>query len=374
MAVTEFGKLSALQITTYSADVWRWAREQTLLFGPQGFLGKGTSDATRPIHYVKDFTKTNSGTQAVMPLVQDLTGDGRVGDHIVEGYEEEIIADSLSIQIDQLRHGVESKGEMAELKTVIDFRNTASNNIKFWLTEKLDEVAILVLAGIPLTKKLDGSNRSQTSDLVNLNYAADITAPSTNRIKYADTATSTSTLTTAMTTTWNRIVDLKAFAQRKRLKPIRNGGKEYYVLLLSSEGLRDLKKDTNFQTNTGRAASQGTEKNPLFTGAEVTIDGLKIYGHNKVPTTLGATTGVGKYGASNTVDGYQGLLVGAQALGFAAIEDGKYVEQEKDAKNKAAIYYGRKFGMRKPIFKSVVDAGLPVEDFGVISYYAAAAA
>lgn len=372
--VTDFGKLSTLQITTYSADIWRNTREQTLLFGPQGFLGKGTSDATRPIHYVKDFTKTNSGTQAVMPLVQDLTGDGRVGDHIVEGYEEEMVAEALTIQIDQLRHGVESKGEMAELKTVVDFRKTASDNIKWWLTDKLDEVAILVLAGIALTKKLDGSTRNPQSDLVNLNYASDISAPSTNRIKYADTATSTATLTTAMTVTWNKIVDLKAFAQRKRLKPIRNGGKEYYVLLLSSEGLRDLKKDTNFQTNTGRAAGNGMEKNPLFTGADVRIDGLVIYGHNKVPTTLGAVSGVGKYGSSNTVDGFQGLLVGAQALGFAAIEDGKYVEQEKDAKNKAAIYYGRKFGMRKPVWKSVVDSGNPLEDFGVISYYAAAAA
>lgn len=374
MAVTDFGKLSTLQITTYSADIWRNTREQTLLFGPQGFLGKGTSDATRPIHYVKDFTKTNSGTQAVMPLVQDLTGDGRVGDHIVEGYEEEMVAEALTIQIDQLRHGVESKGEMAELKTVVDFRKTASDNIKWWLTDKLDEVAILVLAGIPLTKKLDGSVRNPQSDLINLNYASDISAPSTNRIRYADTASSTATLTTAMTVTWNRIVDLKAFAQRKRLKPIRNGGKEYYVLLLSSEGLRDLKKDSNFQTNTGRAAGNGLEKNPLFTGADVRIDGLVIYGHNKVPTTLGAVSGVGKFGTSNTVDGFQGLLVGAQALGFAAIEDGKYVELEKDAKNKAAIYYGRKFGMRKPVWKSVVDSGNPLEDFGVISYYAAAAA
>jgi N4-gp56 family major capsid protein len=378
MAVTEFGKLTALQIKTYSTEIWANTRERTLLLGPQGFLGQGTGDATRPIHYIRDFTKTNSGMRAVMPLVQDLQEDGRAGDHIIEGYEEEMIPDSLEVQIDQLRHGTISKGKMAELETVIEYRRTAREKLKWWFTDKLDELAILTVAGIPYTKKLNGAAREAQSDLPNLRYASDVTAPSTNRVFYADNAgtpaTSTGTLTTAHKVTWNRIVDLKAFAERKRIKPIRMNGKETFVLLITTEGMRDLKKDTNFQTNTGRAAGMGQDKNPLFSGADIKIDGLAIYGSNKVPNTLGATSGVGKYGSGNTVDGFQGLLLGAQALGFAAVEDGSYVEEKKDAGNRAATYYGRPFGFRKPIFKSVVDGdSQPVEDYSVISFYAAAA-
>lgn len=379
MAATEFGKLSALQIRTYSAEIWHNTRERTLLLGPQGFLGGGTGDATRPIHYIRDFTKTNSGLRAVMPLVQDLQEDGRVGDHILEGYEEELVPDSLEVGIDQLRHGTISKGQMAELETVIEFRRTARETLKWWFTEKLDELAILTVAGIPYTLKIDGSVRDPQSDLINLRYAADVTAPSTNRIFYGDNsgtpATSLATLTTSHKVNWNRIVDLKAFAARKRIKPIRMNGKETWVLLVSTEAMRDLKKDTAFQTNTGRAAGMGQDKNPLFSGADVKIDGLAIYSSNKVPNTLGATSGVGKYGSGFTVDGAQCLLLGAQALGFAAVEDGTYVEEKKDAGNRAAVYYGRKFGFRKPIWKSVVDGPTqPVEDFSVVSYYVAASA
>ena len=45
-----------------------------------------------------------------MQLVLDLQNDGVVGDNELEGNEEAMVNDAQTITIDQLRHGVKSKG------------------------------------------------------------------------------------------------------------------------------------------------------------------------------------------------------------------------------------------------------------------------
>ena len=69
-----------------------------------------------------DLTKTEKGEKVLMHLVADLVEDGVIGDNEREGNEEAMQSYSQVINIDLISHGVRNKGNLAEQKTVIKFR------------------------------------------------------------------------------------------------------------------------------------------------------------------------------------------------------------------------------------------------------------
>lgn len=376
--LTDFSALTPLQKKLWSAKVLQAGRDQSFFMGQNGFMSEGLSDSTKPIHYVNELTETERGARCVMPLVLDLQGDGVVDDNDLEGSEEALIADYLEIKVSQLRHGVKSRGKMSEQKTVIRFRATAKDKLAFWKSEKVDEILFLMASGVAFTKKLNGATRSASSEFPTLAFAADVAAPSSGRAIYAGTASSTATLTAADKMTWTLLVKSKAAAVRKKLKPIKISGTNSYVVTMSPEQARDLKNDNDYKTIVAQASKRGAD-NELFKGSFAMVDGLYLYEHNKVYTTLGATSGTGKWGSGSTIDGAQALLMGAQALGWARIGEPEWEESDNtDYKNKQGIGYGMMVGAIKSKFKSLEDldaSSLPTsQDFSLLSIYTAAAA
>lgn len=366
MAATDFGALSSAQKRVWAAEIWMAGRDQSFWLS-NGFVGTGMNDV---IQRITELTPTERGDRCIMQLVNDLQGDGVAGDNRLEGNEEALINDSMEIVVDMLRHGVRSKGSMSEQRTVIRFRTTTKEKLSFWLADKTDEMMFLTAAGMAFTLNLDNSTRG-TSQLPQLAFASTVAAPSSGRKYYAGSATSTATLTASDKLTWNLCINIQAYAKRKKMKPIRAGGRSYYVLVASTEQLRDLKTDTNYQTNVGRAANRGPD-NPLFKNAIAVIDGLVIYDHNKVPTTFGLASS-SKWGASGTVDGAQAMLLGAQALGYATLGDMGYLESDNtDYGNRPGIATGRMMGLLKPQLNSIPDSNTK-QDFGIVSLYTAAA-
>lgn len=369
MALTDFASLTNAQKKVWSTKVWREGRDQAFWF-VNGFMGRDTGDATKPVHYVTELTKTEGGDKCVMQIVLDLQNDGVVGDNELEGHEENLVNDDITISIDQLRHGVKSRGKMSEQRTVLRFREQAQDKLAFWLADTLDEIGFLIASGISLTKNTNGTTRSATSQLSSLAFNADVTAPTSNRVTYIN-STSTATLSTTDTLSWDAVHDANAKAKRKRIKPIRINGQSFYALIISPEQLRDLKKDDDYKNAVARAGTRGPD-NPLFRGAVTVVDGIMIFETNKVCNTLGLASG-SKWGAASTVDGAQALLVGAQALGFARIGEAVWEESDNtDYGNRQGVAYGRIIGFIKPQFTSLVD-GTTSEDFSVISIYSAAA-
>lgn len=370
MAATDFGALSEGRKRLWSAEIWKAGRDQNFWMS-NGFVGGGSNS---PIQRIDDLTETERGRECIMQLVADLQGDGIVGDNLLEGSEEAMWNDSIVIKIDQLRHGVRSKGRMAEQATVIRFRTVGREKLGFWLADKIDELMFLTAAGITYDKKVDGTTRTG-SQLPSLAFNADVTTPTSGRVMYAGAATSTATLTAGDKMTWNLIVSAQAFAKRKRIRPIRSGGREYYALLISTEQMRDLKTDTTYQTLVSKAGPRG-DSNPLFKNAIAVVDGVVIYDHQKVYSTLGLASG-SRWGAGGTVHGAQAMLMGAQALGFAKIGNADYNESDStDYKNRPGMAIGTIIGMLKPRFKSLFDldsGGAPTtQDFGLVSLYTAA--
>lgn len=368
MSATDFGSLSAARKRVWAAKTWKEGRDETFFYG-KGFMSKKAEDHNKPITYITELTKTSRGLECVMQLVADLQGDGVAGDNTLEGNEEALVNDEQTITIDQLRHGVRSKGEMAEQATVIRFRKTAREKLKFWLSDKIDELLFLTLSGRSFTYNTNGSTRG-SSQLPQLAFAADVKAATSNRVIYGGSATSEGSLTASDKITWDMITSACAFAKRQKIKPIREGGKDYMILVLSTEQLRDLKQDTDFKTIMANAGVRGT-KNPLFTSANYVIDDIVIHEHNKVYNTLGAAN-TQKWGSGGLVDGAQALLLGAQAAGFAAIDNSFMRESDNtDYGNKPGIGFGRKIGTLKPQFMSRATE-MSREDFGVVAVKTAA--
>jgi len=366
MAAVDFGALSDAQKRIFALTIFMAGRDESF-FESNGFIGKSGAVIER----ITELTPTSRGDRVVMNLVNDLVGDGVAGDNQLEGQEEAVFNDTIELRIDQLRNAVRNRGRMAEQRTVLRFRQIANDKLSFWAAEKQDELFFLTISGISYALKLDGTTRG-TSQLPQLAFAADIAAPSTGRRRFAGSATSTSNLTAADKLTWNTAIQIQAYAKRKKIRPIRSGGKDHYVFLISTEGRKDLVMDATYQQNVGRAAPRGTD-NPLFKNAVAVIDGLIIHEHNKVATTLGLTS-TNKWGSGGLVEGSQSLLLGAQALGYSTLGPVDYNESTlTDYGNRPAIAAGRMFGMLKPQFASLTDLdanGRPTkQDFGVVSFY-----
>lgn len=372
MALTNFGLLTQEQLTIWQRDVWKAARNWM-------FLEKfsGTSNMSM-VQKITDLTKSEKGARAVMTLVADLEGDGVAGDRTLEGNEEAMKSYDQVIQIDQLRHANRHEGRMADQKSVVTFRENSRDVLAYWLADRMDQLAFLTLSGIPYTLGNDGSTRVG-SDLQNLDYAGDVTVPSTNReVRWdatnflrtaADGDNGTGDVAAADTPTYRMLVEAKAYAVDNYIKPIvGEAGTEVYNVFMSPTSIAKLKLDSDFQQAWRHAMPRATT-NPLFKGVSVIqIDGLNIFEYRHVYTTKGAASG-SKWGAGSAIDGTRILLCGAQAMGYADIGDPYWVEKGFDYENQQGISVGKICGLLKPQFHSIYSG--TTEDFGVLSINAA---
>lgn len=362
MSVTNFNALTDEQKTVWSRQVWKQARN--LAFTTK-FTGKGPNSM---IQRITELTKSEKGTRAVITLVADLEEDGVAGDRQLEGNEEEIKAYDQVIQIDQLRQANRHKGRLADQKSVVNFRSNSRDVLAYWLADRIDQLAFLTLSGVAYTFTNRGASRA-TSTFADLEFADDVTAPSTNRHRRWDAtnglvAGSTASVAAADTPSWAMLVELKAYAKDKYIRGMKGpGGMEFYHVFMNPQGMAKLRQDPDYLANVRNAGVRGAS-NELFKGTDtVMVDGLMIHEYRHVYNTQGAASG-SKWGAASTVDGQRALFCGAQALGMADIGAPEWVEKGFDYDNQQGISIGKLFGFLKPVFRSQIDAA--DEDFGVI--------
>ena len=174
MALTNFALLTDEQKTVWSLDFWKLARNHSFL---TKFMG---SSANSLVHRITELKKSEKGTRAVITLLDDLEGDGIVGDRMLEGNEEATKSYDQVIRIDQLRHATRSEGRIAEQKSIVSFRENARDKLAYWIADRIDQLGFLTLAGIAYTQHTNGRPRVG-SDLKNLEFAADVAPPSPKR-------------------------------------------------------------------------------------------------------------------------------------------------------------------------------------------------
>lgn len=328
------------------------------------------------IQHITELKKSDKGARAVITLLADLEGDGIAGDRTLEGNEEAMKSFDQVIRLDQLRHANRHEGRMADQKSVVAFREESRDRLAYWLSDRIDQLAFLTLAGMDYSKRNSGGVRVG-SDLPYLEFNADVTAPSTKRYARWDSAstaslvwgTGSSAVTAADTPSWKMFVQAKAYAKDNYMRGLKSkGGEEVYHAFLSPTAMAKLKLDDTYLQNLRYAVTRGDDNN-LFTGTAVKIDGIVLHEFRHVPNTRLAPSG-SKFGATGTVDGCQILFCGAQALGMADIGNPEWVEKGFDYENQQGISTGKIVGFKKPQFYSQYSGGT-TEDFSVLSLYVA---
>ncbi|HNC78519.1 MAG TPA: N4-gp56 family major capsid protein [Rhodocyclaceae bacterium] len=369
MSYTNFALLTNEQKTVWSMDLWKQARNMSFV---NQFLGK---DSNSMIQHVTELKKSEKGARAVITLLTDLEGDGIAGDRTLEGNEEAMKSFDQVIRIDQLRHANRHEGRMADQKSVVNFREESRDKLAYWLGDRVDQLAFLTMSGVGYTVKNSGGTRVG-SDLPYLEFAADVTAPSSKRFgrwngtsKLIEWGTGNGSIAAADTPMWELFVQAKAYAKDHYIRGILGkGGEETYHCFLGPQAMARLKLDPTYMQNLRYAQNRGDD-NALFSGSSVKIDGIYFHEFRHVVNTRLAASG-SKWGAGGAVDGCQVLFCGAQALGMADIGNPEWVEKGFDYENQQGISTGKILGFKKPQFYSQYSGGT-TEDFGVISLYVA---
>lgn len=361
MSYTEFGKLSEAQVKVWAKDLWLTAKHDSFV---SRFMGK---DQNSVIQVVKDLTKTSKGDKAIIQLVSELRGGGVVGDNKREGNEEELVSHAREIKLDSISNGVVNKGKLADQRSTINFRESGKTGLADWMSRTVDELALLTAAGISYEFHTDGSRRVD-SQLSQLQFAEDVKPPSSERgmmwtgsaLDYSNTAN----ITNAFVPKYDMIVDMITRAKEQRIRPLRSGGKDYYVIGVAPGTMGALRKDPDFKDALVALAARDGQNTPWFTGAAVTINGAVIHEHNDIYNTKGAAAG-SKWGAAGAVNGTRTMLFGAQALAMLDLGLPDWVEKKFDYDKQCGINVDKMLGFLKPQFPSVV--GGTVQDHGILT-------
>ena len=375
MANTNFASLTSEQLTAWSRDFWRVARNMSFI---NQFAGSGSNAM---VQRVSELTKSDKGARAVLTLLADMTGDGVTGDNTLEGNEESLRAYDIVIQLDQLRFANRLAGRLADQKSVVTFREHSRDALAYAIADRIDQLAFLTLSGVAYTQKNNGALRpvyTSGQNLGDLAFNSDITAPTSNRHRRWDAtnglvAGDVTATVAADVINYNAIVDLKAYAKDNYIRGIRSAGnEETFHLFVTPQVMADIKLDSDFLANVRNAGVRGPS-NSFFAGSSsLMVDGVFIHEFRHVFNTSGATTGTSsnagaagyKWGADADVNGSACLFCGAQSLAMADIGLPEMVEDNFDYGNQNGISIGKIFGLKKPKFNSDINSA--VEDFGVI--------
>ena len=376
MANTNFAALTSEQLTIWSRDFWRVARNMSFV---NQFAGAGSNAM---VQRISELTQSEKGARAVLTLLADMTGDGIVGDNTLEGNEEALRAFDITVTIDQLRFANRLSGRLADQKSVVNFREHSRDALAYAMADRMDQLAFLTLSGIGYNLKNNGALRPSMNSGQNLNdleFASEVSAPTSNRHRRVDAndgivAGDVTALEATDKLGYKNIVDLKAYAKDNYIRGLRGAGNdETYHLFVTPQVMADLKLDSDFLANVRQAGVRGPQSS-LFSGSSsLMVDGIMIHEFRHVFNTTGALSGTSsnagaagyKGGANADVNYSRCIFAGAQALAMADIGIPEIVEDTFDYGNQNGISIGKIFGLKKPKYHSDVTG--QVEDFGVIA-------
>lgn len=373
MANTNFALLTNEQKTVWSMDFWSQARNYSFI---NKFMGKGSNSL---IQHITELKKSEKGNRAVITLTADMEGDGVAGDRRLKGNEEMLKSYDQVIRFDQIRNANHNEGRMADQKSIVNFREESRDKLAYWLADRMDQLAFLTLSGRAYSLKNNGATRVG-SNLPLLEFAADVTAPSSKRYGQWDEGTKSilwgtgtggivnGAIGTGDYPCWEMFVQAKAYAKDNYIRGVNEkGGQETYHAFLTPQAMARLKQDPTYNLNLRHA--QNDKNNNLFSGDSVKIDGIYLHEFRHVYNTAGAASG-SKWGAGSAIDGCQVLFCGAQALGMADIGNSEWDEEYDDYKNSSGIAIAKMLGFLKPQFYTQYSGGT-VQDHGVLSIYTA---
>jgi N4-gp56 family major capsid protein len=339
MATTSYGTNDAMAVKLWSK---RLAVEVLKTTWCSRFMGDGNGS----IIQIKDELSKSAGDKITYGLRMQLSGPGVLGDGTLEGQEESLTVYSDSVTINQLRHAVRSAGKMSQQRVPFTVRDEALSGLRDWWTDRLDFAFLNQIAG----------NTVQT-DTRYTGLQATVAPTATTNAVYVNsnelTDASISTTSTFVLSVIDKAVE-RARTNTPALRPVRVGGKSFYVNFLHHNQVTDMRTSTatGQWLDIQKAAMQGgeIEDNPIFDGSLGVYNGVILHADNRVP--LGCVT------TTPTANTRRAVFCGAQAAMLAFGRDNgperfTWVEELFDYENQLGVSAGLIFGMKKAVYNSV---------------------
>lgn len=324
-------------------EVSRWSKELFAESKNDTYFSRFFGGSNSAIQVLSDL-KATKGKDITVGLKMKIVGDGITGDNTLAGNEVALDTYTQTVTLDQLRQGVLSTGKMHNKKVLIDFRKEALDSLKIWFAETMEKDMIDTLSGVA----------SNSSGVATYTFGTDCTYLVWNDGSVIKTTTPASALAVADVLTPETISFMSAKAKLidPKMRPIRQGGKDYYVLLVHPESARELKTNSTWQNAQQYAMPRGGD-NPLFSGALGMWDGVVVHEHDGIQKMT-----------VNSINANRNLFMGAQAGLVAFGGDHSWHEETVDRGNKLSVSASIIYEMSKAKFNS--------KDFGVIENVAAA--
>lgn len=324
MAKTIFTTSNALTKKAWEEKLFRDALKDAYF---SRFMGK---DANSLCQVKTDLVK-EKGDKITFGIRMRLAGSGVTSGQTLEGNEESLVTYDHSITLEQYRHAVRDNGALDRQRAMFSIDEESKSALKGWGSEKIDQLAFDAIVDSP-TKIFYGGDATGTGDV----EAADLITPALiSKVR----------------------VWCKGGGGRVQtpLRPVRVGGKSYFILLVHPDVMYDLKQDSTFAQAVREARERGKE-NPLFTGAAAIWDGVVIHEHENIPI-------VTNWGAGSNIPGAKCVFMGAQSLVWAWGKRPSVVAKSFDYDNEHGYAWGMIARTNKPKFNS--------KDYGSVAVYVA---
>lgn len=381
MARTDFPANDPLAVKIWSARLQK-ALPKNSWFMKSGFVGK---DPTQNVIVVMDDLKGKYGDQITYGIRQQLRGYSTPGDQQLKPNIQKNVFLDDKIVINQQRAGVNSGGKMANQRVPYDLQSEAKDSqVDYWGV-RLDEEIIGKLCGALGVGAWETINPNASGTDVVGAIDSDgnaLRAPSTNRIVWSGvgtkvglTAGDTFSLD-AVDTALRKVTRLQMNATTKRkMAPLRIGGKNVWILLMDLTHAFDLKKNIGQRWGQIELAKiQGS-----FKDSALAQQSLGVYESAAGSVMLFSHEGMPKFqdgGAGANVLYASSLLMGQSAGTFAPateMNDGMYVtwhEESVNSGNEVEISSGLIYGFQKSGYLTAPASGVR-EDYGVCVIQAA---
>lgn len=362
MAITSYATNNPLAVKLWSKRLSVEALKATWIYR---FIGEGTDAMIQ----IKDETQKSAGDQITYGLRMQLSGNGTLGDGVLEGNEEALTTYSDALIINQLRHAVRTAGRMSQQRVPFVVRDEALSGLRDWWSDRVDWSGFNQLCG---NIGPSGSFSATPLTAVDVRWCG-LQAPIapdanhyTNSVASADDTglSSSNVFTLAMI---DKAVE-RAKTLTPAIRPVMVGGKKFYVVWLHPYQVTDIRTSTatGQWLDIQKAAMTGglVNENPIFDGSLGVYNGVILHEDARVtqgynPSTLAAIPTVRR-----------AVFAGAQAamVGFGR-DNGPnkftWVEELFDYENQLGVSAGLIFGLKKTQFNG--------QDFAtvVMSSYAA---
>lgn len=351
MAATNYGVNDALAVKLWSKKLSVEVLKETWIMN---FAGPSSDSMVQ----IKDETQKSAGDKITYGLRMQLTAAGIQGDGTLEGNEESLVTYSDSILINQLRNAVRSAGRMSQQRVPFSVRDEALSGLRDWYADRFDTSGFNHLCGYtPQTNTAyTGNNAVIGVDSAHQKFISGTT----------DQGLSSGN-TFALGIIDSAVEAAKVLSPA--IRPVRTGGKEFYLGFLHPYQVTDMR----ISTSTGqwldiqKAAMTGGEidDNPIFDGS------LGVYNSVILHSDYRVTQGVQSAASTTPVAAVRrAVLCGAQALMLGYGRDNgpgrfTWVEELFDYENELGVSVGCIFGMKKTVFNSADFADVVMSSYAV---------